>query len=618
MRKLCSLTGRKIIAVLCFSSCIIYSTFGQSSQDASGTSSTSGTQSTMNIITADIITANAKPTVFLQEGVTIPNQQSAPSFSPDGQTVYLSDNYSVRFSNLVNGKWSKPTLAEFSGHWKDWDAALSPDGKRIIFVSNRPLADSAQDKPQKNNQLWYTDHLPGDHWSTPRHLGIPVNKEGVNNYAPSISSKGTICFCSRRGETKKMKAYYTKWLGDRYDQPAILSLNGDKEIYDPYISPDETYILFVSDSKLFISYRHNDEWAAGQPLGAQVNNGGQNGGPYVSPDGKMLYYSSSSADGILMIPVNIPKTNNGLGQRTNPAALHHVIDTHSKPAVFAPGIVSTPYEEWSVSFTPDGKTVYFSEGTTYMAVCYSKMVNGKWGKPKVASFSGQWQDWDPFLSPDGKRLFFVSNRPLEGSNLAPVPQKNHLWYVDRDNGDNWSAAHQLKEPFNTDGVNNYAPTVSSLGTLYFCSYGRGGHKGWGSYVAKWMGDHFDQPQLLSLNGDAGTQDPFIAPDESYIIFVSGNDLYITFNEKGDWSTAEKLGPQINNGESISGPYVSPDGKMLYYATARSQGLYERTKNNRALDYDEFLKEMNNIYNGRPNILMIPFQPTSALPVIEPL
>lgn len=282
MRKLYSVTVRQLIVLLGFSCCTIYSSFGQ-----------------------DIIAANDRPTVFLQEGVTVPNDESAPSFSPDGQTVYLSDKYTVRFSNLVNGKWSKPILSEFSGHWKDWDAALSPDGKRIIFVSNRPLEDSAQGKPQKNNQLWYADRLSGEHWSAPRHLGNPVNLEGVNDYAPSISNKGTICFCSRRDENKKMRAYYTRWLGDHYDQPVLLSLNEDKEIFDPYISPDESYIIFASEHKLFISYRHQQEWTAGQPLGAQVNNGGQNGGPYVSPDGKILYYSSSLTDGILMIAVNI-------------------------------------------------------------------------------------------------------------------------------------------------------------------------------------------------------------------------------------------------------------------------------------------------------------------------
>jgi Tol biopolymer transport system component len=260
-----------------------------------------------NTTNQNIIAPNAKPAVFLQEGVSVPNDESAPSFTPDGNTVYLSDSGKIRFSKKINGKWTRPKTVSVSGHWKDWDAALSPSGKRLVFVSNRPLEGSPQDKPQKNNQLWYSDLISGESWSKPKHMDAPVNLDGFNDYAPSISRAGTLCFCSRgRDGNKGMGAYYAKWLGDHYDKPKLLALNGDKDIFDPFIAPDEHYIIFVSEKNLYISYRHNNEWSAGEKLSTQVNNGGNNGGPYVSPDGKMLYYSSSLTDGILMIAVNIP------------------------------------------------------------------------------------------------------------------------------------------------------------------------------------------------------------------------------------------------------------------------------------------------------------------------
>jgi len=102
-----------------------------------------------------------------------------------------------------------------------------------------------------------------------------------------------------------MGAYYTKWLGDHYDKPKLLALNGNSDVYDPYISPDESYIIFSSDKNLYISYRQGDGWTAGQKLSATVNTGSWNGGPSVSPDGKMLYYSQQNAQGILMIPLTI-------------------------------------------------------------------------------------------------------------------------------------------------------------------------------------------------------------------------------------------------------------------------------------------------------------------------
>ncbi|MDB4901286.1 MAG: translocation protein TolB [Mucilaginibacter sp.] len=105
-----------------------------------------------------------------------------------------------------------------------------------------------------------------------------------------------------------------------------------------------------------------------------------------------------------------------------------------------------------------------------MTICFSKIINGKWTKPKVVPFSGQWNDWDPFLSPDGKRLFFVSNRPLAGSASQSKLQKNsHLWYADLLQGDKWSEPHLLNTAFNLDSINNYAPSVGSSGTLFFYS-----------------------------------------------------------------------------------------------------------------------------------------------------
>jgi Tol biopolymer transport system component len=258
------------------------------------------------VIQQDIIVPGSMPKVFTQEDASTTNE-SAPTFTPDGNTVYLADNNTIRVSRKVAGKWMKPKDASFSGKWQDWDPFLSPDGKRLIFVSNRPLEGAAQDSPHKSNHLWYTDHLSGDDWSIPRHLDSPVNIEGINDYAPSVSRSGTLCFCSRNREgDKKMGAYYTRWLVDHYDKPRLLVLNGDNEVFDPFISPDERYIIFASNRNLYISFRQGNNWSPGQKLGSQVNNGSWNGGPYISPDGKMLYYAQAQAPGILMIPVNIP------------------------------------------------------------------------------------------------------------------------------------------------------------------------------------------------------------------------------------------------------------------------------------------------------------------------
>ncbi len=83
------------------------------------------------------------------------------------------------------------------------------------------------------------------------------------------------------------------------------------------------------------------------------------------------------------------------------------------PQEFAPGIVSTGHE-FGISFTPDGKEAYFSRFAAKQPthIFRTRLVNGAWQEPERLSISGDtWSDLDPFVSPDGKRLFFISTRP---------------------------------------------------------------------------------------------------------------------------------------------------------------------------------------------------------------
>src|ERR1700722_20567058 len=85
--------------------------------------------------TRSFFAAGSEPTVFLQEGISVPNSEAAPTFTPDGNTVYLGGNYSIILvSKKTGGAWSKPVPVSFAKeHYKDWDPTLTPDGKRLIF-----------------------------------------------------------------------------------------------------------------------------------------------------------------------------------------------------------------------------------------------------------------------------------------------------------------------------------------------------------------------------------------------------------------------------------------------------------------------------------------------------
>ncbi|HTR28738.1 MAG TPA: hypothetical protein VMH27_05680 [Puia sp.] len=244
--------------------------------------------------------------VFMQDSAGKPNAESTPTFMPGGTTVYLANNGVICFSRLVGHHWTKPVPISFAGQYRDWDPSLTPDGKQLLFVSNRPYV-ASDGSNKKGNHLWMSRQMADGSWSEPRHLDSPVNEYGFVNYGPSISASGTICFCSRdRDGNKGMHAYMCRRSGDHYEKPQLLILNGNESTFDPYIAPDERYIVFSSDSALFISYRRGQSWSPGERLGPQVNEAAKSGmlwGPSISPDGKTLYYNGGTADGIDMIPV---------------------------------------------------------------------------------------------------------------------------------------------------------------------------------------------------------------------------------------------------------------------------------------------------------------------------
>jgi Tol biopolymer transport system component len=252
------------------------------------------------------IAEGEKSTVFMQDSAASPNEESTPTFTPDGKTVYIANHGTICLSKRAGNSWTKPTPISFTGKYQDWDPTLTPDGKQLLFVSNRNYT-ASDGSTRKGNHLWMSALIADGKWSEPKHLDSPVNEAGFVNYGPSISASGTICFCSRdRDGNKGMHAYLCRWTNDHYEKAQLLPLNGNEPAFDPYIAPDERYILFSSDSALYISYRTGKDWSPGEKLGPQINEAAKTGmlwGPSISRDGKTLYYNGGTVDGIEMIPI---------------------------------------------------------------------------------------------------------------------------------------------------------------------------------------------------------------------------------------------------------------------------------------------------------------------------
>jgi Tol biopolymer transport system component len=273
------------------------------------------------------------------------------------------------------------------------------------------------------------------------------------------------------------------------------------------------------------------------------------------------------------------------------------------PELYAPGIISTGYHDGCITFSPNGKELFYHfGGLGRMVILYMRHENNRWTAPQVASFSGKYRDGEPHFSYDGNKILFRSNRPLEekGKPMASTD----IWIVER-NEKGWSEPRNPGPIINSEKDDLY-PTISRSGDLYFASNRDGG---WDIYVSKNINGRYAKPEKLSnaINSEFGYWDAFLAPDESYIIFGSNgrsdgfgeSDLYISFRkEDGTWTESKNMGSQINTSFREVDPVVTPDGKYIFF---RSNRRIHKSYSESPLTYNEIIKILDSPGNGEGDI-----------------
>jgi Tol biopolymer transport system component len=300
---------------------------------------------------------------------------------------------------------------------------------------------------------------------------------------------------------------------------------------------------------------------------------------------------------------------------TNAARPAAVADTAE---LFAPGIVSTPLDELNVAFTPDGHELFYSLNTVddgLGVIVTSRLEHGRWSASAVASFSGQYSDYDPFVTKDGKQLFFISNRP-KGSGTYD-PQDYDIYVVER-TASGWGAPRNLGAPINTNTPEFY-PSVAADGTLYFSARREGGQGSFDLYRSQLVDGRYGPPENLgvAINGRSAEIDSYVAPDQSYIIFASygrpddlgGGDLYISHNDHGRWTPAKNLGSPVNSSAREYCPSVSPDGRYFYWTSKRGFSNHPLT---RRLSIGELKDSLTSIRNGGGNVYRTPLAAVIAV------
>ncbi len=241
------------------------------------------------------------PRVFLP--VSTGYNERDLAISPDGKDMYytiqaLRNGVSVIVHRTMNGnQWSEAEVASFSGQFSDLEAAFSPDGKKLFFVSNRPLITGGS---KKDYDIWFVEKANGK-WSEPIHAGMEVNSS-EDEYYPSITNDGSLYFTGIRSDVLgKEDIYKCPWKNNQFQKAINIGagINSKLDEFNAFVDPDEKYILFSAEGgegdlgtgDLYISYRNADgKWSITKNLGATVNTSRLDYCPFVYKD--TFYFTS--------------------------------------------------------------------------------------------------------------------------------------------------------------------------------------------------------------------------------------------------------------------------------------------------------------------------------------
>ncbi len=238
--------------------------------------------------------------------------------------------------------------------------------------------------------------------------------------------------------------------------------------------------------------------------------------------------------------------------------------------LFAPGIVSTGmHEHGSAVFSPDMQELYFVAAAGHpKVILFMTREGGRWTPPATAPFSGKYADDNPFFDPGGRRLYFQSKRPLRAGRVIPE-EKYHVWYVQKTPG-GWSEARFHSQ---LSALEPVSPSMAENGNFYYASSKPGGAGDMDIYVSRRKDGKYAEPENLGNRINTSHMEAYVFadPSEEYVIFMRFNGkeeesgLFISFREPGGaWGPAVNMGPGVNRARAERFPFVSPDGKYLFF------------------------------------------------------
>jgi outer membrane protein OmpA-like peptidoglycan-associated protein/Tol biopolymer transport system component len=209
----------------------------------------------------------------------------------------------------------------------------------------------------------------------------------------------------------------------------------------------------------------------------------------------------------------------------------------------------------------------------------------------LTDINSKYDDFGPSVTADGQTLYFTSRRP--GTNTKEEIETNdygddvfvtHRDTVGPDSLRHWSKPTALSSPINSIDDEGAASISADGQTLYFSLCRRSDGVGdCDIYSSTLIGDQWTKPQNYGrpLNSPEWDAQPTVTADGSTMYFSSrrpgsidgSEDIWVTYhNTDGSWTNPHNLGEPVNTKFNERSPFISTDGKTLYFSSNGHPGF----------------------------------------------
>lgn len=195
--------------------------------------------------------------------------------------------WSIWYTKELDGKWTNPEIAGFSGKHLDVAPFITYDGKYMLFYRGSQTDTTIQ------KGTWIAERK-GDNWTEPRFF--------ADAYVMTTADFKTFyCTIDSDGEKVNRQIAYMTCTDGKFSEKKLISGQLNTPHFEAHsnISPNGDFILFdsdrpdgIDDMDIYVSFRNQKgEWSEGINLGEDINKGFYTI-PSLSPDGKYIFINA--------------------------------------------------------------------------------------------------------------------------------------------------------------------------------------------------------------------------------------------------------------------------------------------------------------------------------------